>query len=101
MSSIKYYPLAAGLWPGTEVIEVYDVNNTRICTIPINFLQESGDRTWLFAFYCIRACVDHAGTLVHDDDVHNTAIDPTSAVVPGRYLFLRQGDFLLLFLHKG
>lgn len=101
MSSTKYYPLAAGLWPGTEVVEVYDVNNTRICTIPINFLQESGDRTWLFAFYCIRACVDHDGTLVHDDDVHNTAIDPASAVVPGRYLFLRQGDFLLLFLHKG
>lgn len=91
---MRSYPLAAGCWPGSDMIQIYDINNNRLCTIPIAFLQASDDLNWHFVSDCIRACVESEGILVSGDNAEGTAVDFESAVVPGKYFFQRQGELI-------
>lgn len=76
------------------MIQIYDVNNNRLCTIPIAFLQASKDLDWHFVSYCIRACVETEGILVSSANAEGTAVDFDSPVVPGKYFFHRQGELV-------
>lgn len=94
MSSTKSYPLSASYWPESKMIEVYDVNNNRLCTIPIAFLEASGDLNWHFVSNCVRACVEDDGLLLLDDNAEGISVDLESPVVGGRYFYRRQGKIL-------
>jgi hypothetical protein len=95
MATHKTYPLTAGNWAEGGLVQVYDVNYIRLCTIPVKFMQATGDLSWHFVLYCVRACVESQGKLVYSSDTEdvNIDVDEGSSVVPGRYIYQRRGMF--------
>jgi len=85
----RRYPLSMRIWPGTEAVQIYDINNRRLCSIPLESLKASGQLNWSYVFHCIEACVESPGKLLREGE--DTELDVGSPVIAGKYYFLKRG----------
>lgn len=84
------YTLAQEWWLQEGSVDVYDVKDNPIATIPIGFLEESGDGNWRFIYEAISDCIENSGWLRTSDGL---AVSDDSPTIAGRYTFIRSGTF--------
>ena len=87
MSTVQY-TLAQEWWLEDGSVDIYDVKNNPIATVPIGFLEETADRNWRFIYEAISDCIENSGRLRNGDGVAVSDEDPA---IPGRYTFFRTG----------
>ena len=73
--------------------DVYDTLDNEIATIPIGFLDGSGERSWRFVLEIIEDCITNAGHLRQDASKDIVSEHSSLPVIAGRYTFIRMGRF--------
>ncbi|CAD6582304.1 MAG: hypothetical protein CYPHOPRED_001889 [Cyphobasidiales sp. Tagirdzhanova-0007] len=69
--------------------DVYDTLDNEIATIPIGFLDGSGERSWRFVLEIIEDCITNAGHLRQDASKDIVSEHSSLPVIAGRYTFIR------------
>jgi hypothetical protein len=82
-------PAWQGLWRGTPLIKIYDVNGCRITIIPIGFLsQGSISEAWQQIIAIIGCCVRSQGGRLYQQGPRGLSpIDESVRLIPGDCIF--------------
>jgi hypothetical protein len=90
-TSRSLYPLAVvnDTWTRSSWIKVTDVCGTNIVSIPFDFLVSSQECNWRYVRYLIAESVEEPGELWTKES--NTLVNLATDVVPGHYIYTRQG----------
>ncbi|CAD6588638.1 MAG: hypothetical protein CYPHOPRED_004474, partial [Cyphobasidiales sp. Tagirdzhanova-0007] len=79
-------------YPDGGALNIVDVTDMLVACIPIRFLEASGDRNWDFVLESIGSCVENTGRLT---DSQGQALDLSSPVEAGDYVYVRDGNWIL------
>lgn len=90
-------PAWQGLWRGTPLIKIYDVNGCRLAIIPIKFLSHgSVSEAWQQIIAVIGCCVRLQGArLCQQGPGGPLPIDESVWLIPGNYIFGTQSTLPL------
>lgn len=88
-------PAWQGLWRGTPLIKIYDVNGCRLAIIPIEFLSHGSiSDAWQQIIPIIGCCVRSQGGRLYQPR-GLSPIDESVWLIPGNYIFGTQSTLPL------
>ena len=87
--SSQRYPLSSSFWRSSGNIVVHDVQGQVVATIPMGFLEASGDTNWQFVYKVVSDSIEDVGFLVTPS---GALIRMEDKVVAGNYIFTRTGQ---------
>ena len=82
------YPLSTSFWTQEGALNVEDVEGNFVLSIPVGFMNESGDRNWRFVDEVIRDCVKSTGSIC---TATGQPVDSSDIPLPGNYIFICTG----------
>ena len=84
----RTYPISTGYWVEEGALTVRDTDGGFVASIPIGFMDGSGDRNWTFVEKVLKDCLSCPGTL---RTAAGDAVDINITPMPGEYCFVRSG----------
>ncbi|CAD6582183.1 MAG: hypothetical protein CYPHOPRED_001862 [Cyphobasidiales sp. Tagirdzhanova-0007] len=82
----RTYPISTGYWVEEGALTVRDTDGGFVASIPIGFMDGSGDRNWTFVEKVLKDCLSCPGTL---RTAAGDAVDINITPMPGEYCFVR------------